>query len=110
MPIQRLMTSAVLTLIALLIAGLYLQSPYQIWLLMAVLGAVTGLAYRAGQRHVVTGFAVGISLTLIREALTYGPDIVRVTGLVYAAGYLFAAATTISVRALMLKIRPQQPA
>jgi hypothetical protein len=108
MPTQRIMTSAVLTLIALLAAGMFFQSPYHIWLLMVLLGAITGVSFRTGQRHVITGFALGITLTLIREAITYGPDIVRMTGLVYAAGYLFAAATTISIRSIILKLKPQQ--
>jgi hypothetical protein len=106
MHIQRIFTAAILTLISLLIAGLYFQSPYHIWLLMAALGAVTGIAFRTGQRHIITGFGLGIMLTLVREILTYGPDVVRMTGLVYAAGYLFAVATTIALRTLVLKIRP----
>lgn len=106
MPTHRIMTSTLLTLIALLAAGFYLQSPYQIWLLFALLGVITGISFRSGQRHVITGFALGITLTLIRETLTYGPDIIRITGLIYAAGYLFAAATTVAVRALLVKFRP----
>ncbi len=108
MPTQRIFSAAVLTLIALMIAGLYFQSPYHIWMLMAGLGVITGIAFRQGQRHVISGFAIGVALTLVRESFTYGADIVQVTGLVYAAGYLFAAATSISVRAIMLKIKPQQ--
>ncbi|MEJ2065886.1 MAG: hypothetical protein P8X74_21835 [Reinekea sp.] len=64
------------------------------------------IAFRTGQRHIITGFGLGIMLTLVREILTYGPDVVRMTGLVYAAGYLFAVATTIALRTLVLKIRP----
>lgn len=104
MPTQRIFSAAVLITIALMIAGLYLQSPFQLWLLMAGVGLITGVAYRTGQRHVVTGFGFGIAITLIREALMYGPQMIEVTGLVYAAGYLFAVATTVTARTLILKL------
>jgi hypothetical protein len=103
MPTQRIFTTAVLTVISLMIASMYLQSPYQLWLLMAGLGLVTGAAFKTGQRHVITGFGIGITITLFREVFMYGAVIIEITGLVYAAGYLFAVATTLAVRGLMLK-------
>lgn len=103
MPTQRILSAALLTAISLMVASLYLSSPYQVWLLMAGVGAITGIAYRVGQRHVITGFGIGIAMTLVREALMYGPQMIELTGLVYAAGYLFAVATTISLRTLIIK-------
>jgi hypothetical protein len=107
MPTQRIFSAALLTAIALMIASLYFTSPYQVWLLLAGVGAVTGIAYRTGQRHVVTGFGIGIAMTLVREALMYGPQMIEITGLVYAAGYLFAVATTISMRTLIIKLKKE---
>jgi hypothetical protein len=107
---QRIFSSAILTVISLMMASLYLQSPYQLWILMAGIGLITGSVYKIGQRHVITGFGIGIAINLIREVFMYGPAIVEVTGLVYAAGYLFAVATTISVRTLIIKFtKPEEP-
>jgi hypothetical protein len=90
-----------------MVASLYLQSPYQLWMLMAGLGLITGAVYKVGQRHVITGFGIGITITLFREVFTYGAGIIEITGLVYAAGYLFAVATTLTVRMLILKFTKQ---
>lgn len=103
MAMQRILTAAVLTIILLLVAGIWLQSPYQLWIAMTVLGVITGIAFKTGQRHVVTGFGVGIFVTLIREILIYGSGLLEITGPVYAAGYLFAVATTIAVRYLVTR-------
>lgn len=110
MPMQRIFATTILTLLSLFAAGLWLQSPAQLWLLMAVIGAITGSAFPSGQRHVVTGFGLGISITLIREVLTYGPGIIEMTGLVYASGYLFAVASTLTVRTLIQKLRTPKTA
>jgi len=99
MPSQRIFASAVMITLALLAASMLLQSPYQLWGLMAGVGLITGLSYKTGQRHVITGFGIGIALTLVREAITYG-SLIEVTAPVYAAGYLFAVATTLSMRSI----------
>jgi hypothetical protein len=90
-----------------MVASLYLQSPYQLWILMASLGLITGVVFKIGQRHVITGFGIGITITLFREVFTYGAGIIEITGLVYAAGYLFAVATTLTVRTLLVKLSKQ---
>ncbi|EAR07846.1 hypothetical protein [Reinekea blandensis] len=108
MPMQRIFPTTILTLLCLFAAGLWLQSPYQLWILMALLGLVTGTVFLTGQRHVITGFGLGIAITLLREIGMYGPGIIEVTGLVYAAGYLFAVATTISMRTLRVKFSRRQ--
>ena len=104
MPVQKILLGATLTTILLLVAGLLLQSPYQLWVAMAVLGAITGLSFKTGQRHIITGFGLGIALTLLREIFMFDARLVSVTAPVYAAGYLFAVATTISLRAIMVKL------
>ena len=103
MAIQRITTGAILMTLSLFTASLFLNSPYQLWGLMAVVGLITGVSFRLGQRHVITGFGIGIALTLAREALTYG-QLVKVTAPVYAAGYLFAVATTLLVSYLLLTL------
>jgi len=104
MPVQRISTSAVLTTILLLTAGLFLTSPYQLWIAMALLGVVTGILFRSGQRHVITGFGLGIAITLVREIFMYDASLIKVTAPVYAAGYLFAVAGTLTARGVLSKI------
>lgn len=101
MAIQRITTAAILMTLGLFTASLFLQSPYQLWLLMAAVGLITGISFKLGQRHVITGFGLAIAITLLREALTYG-QLIKVTAPVYAAGYLFAVATTLLVSYLIL--------
>ncbi len=109
MQAQRILITAFLTAFGLFIASQFLQSPYQLWCLMACIGVITGLVFKTGQRHVITGFGLGIAITLFREIFTYGISIIELTGLVYAAGYLFAIATSIAVRTIALKLtKPQQ--
>ena len=96
----RIFTAAILTLLSLVFAGILLNSPYQVWMVMAALGLITGISFREGQRHVITGFGIGLVLTLVREYLTYG-DIIRMTAPVYLAGYLFAIATSLLVRTFL---------
>lgn len=104
MPVTRIMSTAVITLLSLLAADMLLQSPYQVWLMMATLGVVTGFAHPKGQRHVITGFGLGITLTIIREAITYGP-LIKVTAPVFLAGYLFAIATSLAVRTIFARLK-----
>ncbi|WP_196158846.1 hypothetical protein [Reinekea sp. G2M2-21] len=106
MPITRIATAAIFTAILLMLASLYFQSPYQLWASMAGLGVITGAFFTQGQRHVITGFGLGIAVTLLREVVMYDAAMIQVTAPVYAAGYLFAVATTVSVRALIRKLNP----
>lgn len=108
MPIPRLLSSAILTAILLMLCSLYLNSPYQLWLAMAGLGVITGLVFKTGQRYVISGYGMGIALTLIREVMMYGTDIIQVTALAYAAGYLFAVATTITTRMLLTRFNSKR--
>lgn len=101
MAIQRITTAAILMTLGLFTASLFLQSPHQLWLLMAGVGLITGVSFKLGQRHVITGFGLGIAITLLRESLIYG-HLIKVTAPVYAAGYLFAVATTLLVSYLIL--------
>ena len=103
MPVQRILTSAVLTALLLFIANLYLQSPYQLWVAMAILGVITGSLFRQGQRHVITGFGLGIAITLLREVFIVDASLIRITAPVYAAGYLFAVAGTLSLRLMIVR-------
>ncbi|MDN3647640.1 hypothetical protein QWZ13_01805 [Reinekea marina] len=100
---QQLFTTVILTLISLIFAGMLLSSPYQVWMVLAAIGLITGLLFKGGQRHVITGFAIGIALTLVREYMSYG-EVVRVTAPVYLAGYLFAIATSLFVRTVKLAV------
>ena len=104
MPVQRILSSALLTALLLFIASLYLQSPYQLWVAMAVLGAITGILFRHGQRHVITGFGLGIALTLLREILMFDASLIKITAPVYAAGYLFAVAGTLTLRTIAARL------
>lgn len=101
MAIQRITTGAILMTLCLLAASMFLTSPYQLWVLMAVVGLITGISFKLGQRHVISGFGLGIAITMMRDLLSYG-DVVKVTAPVYAAGYLFAVATTLLVSYLIL--------
>lgn len=101
MPIVRLVSGAVLMALALFVASFYLTSPYQLWILMAAIGLATGICFKLGQRHVISGFGIGIAATLTREAISYG-EVVKVTAPVYAAGYLFAVATTLLISYLII--------
>lgn len=98
---HRIFTAVILTVISLLFAGMFLNSPYQVWMVMSALGLITGVSFRIGQRHVITGFGIGLALTIVREYLTYG-DIIRMTAPVYFAGYLFAIATSLLVRTALV--------
>lgn len=104
MPIQRMLTAAVMMLLALVLASLFLKSSTQLWILMASVGAATGLIFKTGQRNVISGFSIAVLLTLLREWLMYGQEVVSITALVYVVGYLFAAATTVTIRFLRTRV------
>jgi hypothetical protein len=98
---HRIFTAVMLTVISLMFSGIFLNSPYQVWMVMAAIGLITGISFKTGQRHVITGFGIGLALTLLREYFTYG-DVIRMTAPVYLAGYLFAIATSLAVRTLLI--------
>ena len=110
MTIQRVFSAAILMMLVLFAAGLLFSSPYQLWGAMAAVGAITGISYKIGQRHVISGLGLGIALALVREVLTYGADVAQLTAPAYAAGYLFAVASTLALRYLRLRFTTERAA
>jgi len=95
--VQRIAIGAVAMVMATQFAARMAQSPTQLLVVLGVTGLILGGLFRTGHRHLITGYAIGLGLTLVFEFITVGP-IIQLTGPVYVAGYLFAAAAGLSAR------------
>lgn len=101
--IQRVAIAAVAMLMTAQLASRMAQSPTQLLVLLATTGAVLGLLFRTGHRHLITGYAIGLLITIFMEFMLIGP-IIKLTGPVYVAGYLFAAAAGLTTRFLRIQM------
>lgn len=103
--VQRIAIAAVAMVMAAQFAARLAQSPTQLLIMLGLTGLVLGGLFRTGHRHLITGYAIGLGVTLMFEFITLGP-VIQLTGPVYLAGYLFAAAAGLTARFL----RAQLPA
>ncbi len=103
--VQRIALAAVAMVLAAQFAAQMAQSPTQLLVVLGMVGLVLGGLFRTGHRHLITGYAIGLVLTMIFEFITIGP-IIQMTGPVYVAGYLFATAAGLTARF----VRAQLPA
>lgn len=100
---QRLAVAGVAIFMVAQFANILAQSPLQLLLALALTGAVLGFLFRTGHRHLITGYAIGLGLTLFMDFMMAGM-IIRITGPIYAAGYLFAAAAGLTARFLRVQL------
>lgn len=103
--LQRVAIAAVAMVMVAQFAARVAQSPTQLLIALGVTGLVLGGLFRTGHRHLITGYAIGLIVTMVFEFITIGP-IIQLTGPIYVAGYLFAAAAGLTARF----VRAQLPA
>ncbi|WP_115667157.1 hypothetical protein [Saccharospirillum mangrovi] len=101
--VQRMAIAAISLFMMAQFGAQFAQSPLQLLIGFAAVGLVLGFLFRTGHRYLISGYAFGLVAMMLMDFII-GGALVKVTGPVYVAGYLFASAAGISIRFLCFQL------
>lgn len=101
--VQRMALAAVSLFMMAQFGAQFAQSPMQLLVGFAAVGAVLGVLFRSGHRYLISGYAIGLVAMMFMDFII-GGALVRLTGPVYVAGYLFASASGLTLRFLLFQL------
>jgi len=101
--VQRMALAAVSLFMMAQLGAQFAQSPMQLLIGFAAVGTVLGFLFRSGHRYLISGYAIGLVAMMFMDFII-GGALVKVTGPVYVAGYLFASAAGLSIRFICFQL------